>query len=170
MASQVTYTKLFSESRNNVVALITSSNVSDPTISSAEFRKWIYSREPDVKSNSFKGYPYIIVHPSDLDIEKEKGSLDGKSKFVSWDIEIEIVTSDRGYGENDAKGLSYMDAISDDLIETFMSMTNRKTLSTNSMKFANPTTTAVGTEVIDNELVYRRSIILSFQSRIKVSA
>jgi len=170
MANQVTYTNLFSESRNNVVALVTSTNVSDPTISSAEFRKWIYSREPDVKSADFKGYPFLIINPSDLDIEKEKGSLDGKSKFVYWDIEVEIVTSDRGYGEKDGKGLTNMDSISNSLIQTFMNITNRKTLSTNSMKFVNPTTTAVGTEVIDNELIYRRSIILSFQSRIQVSA
>jgi len=170
MANQVTYTNLFSESRNNVIALITSSNVPDPTISSAEFRKWIYSREPDIKSSSFKGYPYLIINPTDLDIEKEKGSLDGKSKFVYWDIEIEIVTSDRGYGENDAKGLLHIDAISDDLLKTYMNITNRKTLSTNSMKFVIPTTTAVGTEVIDNELVYRRSILLSFKSRIKISS
>jgi len=172
MASQVTYINLFSESRNNVVALITSSNVSDPTISAAEVRKWIYSREPDVKASGFEGYPFIIVHPVDLDIEGEdgRGSLDGKSKVVFWDIEIEIVTSDRGYGDQDGKGLSYMDSISNSLIQTFMNITNRKTLSNNSMKFVNPTTTAVGTEVIDNELVYRRSIILSFKSRIQVSA
>ena len=169
MANQVTYQNLFSESRNNVIALITSSNVPDPTISSAEFRKWIYSREPDAKSSDFKGYPYLIVHPCDLDIEKELGSLDGKSKFVYWDIEIEIITSDRGYGEKDGKGLIHMDTLSNNLIKTFMNITNRKTLSTNSMKFINPTTTAVGTEVIDNELVYRRSIIISFKSRIQVS-
>ena len=170
MANQVTYTNLFSESRNNVVALITSSNVSDPTLSSAEFRKWIYSREPDVKSTDFKGYPCIVINPVDLDVEAEGGSLDGKSKFVFWDIEIEIVTSDRGYGEKDGNGLSYMDSISNSLIQTFMNITNRKTLGTNSMKFINPITTAVGTEVIHNELVYRRSMILSFKSRIQVSA
>jgi len=170
MADQVTYENLFSESRNNVVALITSTNVPDPTVSSAEFRKWVYSREPDVKASDFKGYPFIIVHPCDLDIEKELGSLDGKSKFVYWDIEIEIITSDRGYGENDGKGLSNIDTISNNLIKTFMNITNRKTLGTNSMKFVNPTTTAVGTEVMHNELVYRRSIILSFKSRIKISS
>ncbi len=170
MANQVTYQNLFSESRNNVVALVTVANVPDPTLSSAEFRKWIYSREPDVKSSEFKGYPFIIINPVDLDIEAERGSLDGKSKFTYWDIEIEIVTSDRGYGEKDGKGLTYMDSISNNLIKTFMNITNRKTLGTNSMKFVNPTTTAVGTEVIDNELVYRRSIILSFKSRIQVSA
>ena len=169
MANQVTYINLFSESRANVIALITSTNVPDPTISSAEFRKWIYSREPKTKSNDFKGFPYLVVHPSDLDIEKEKGSLDGKSKFVYWDIEIEIITSDRGYGEKDGNGLNYMDTISNNLIKTFMNITNRNTLSTNSMKFVNPTTTAVGTEMIEDELVYRRSILLSFKSKIQVS-
>ncbi len=170
MADQVTYQNLFSESRNNVVALVTSTNVPDPTLSSAEFRKWIYSREPDVKSSDFSGYPFIVINPADLDIEEERGSLDGKSKFIYWDIEIEIVTSDRGYGEKDGKGLTHMDLISNNLIKTFMNITNRKTLGTNSMKFVNPTTTAVGTEVIDNELVYRRSLLLSFKSRIQVSA
>ena len=170
MANQVTYTNLFSESRNNVVALVTSTNVPDPTISSAEFRKWIYSREPDVKSTDFKGYPCIVINPVDLDVEAERGSLDGKSKFVYWDIEIEILTSDRGYGENDGKGLTHMDTISNNLLKTFLNKTNRITLSTNSMKFMNPTTTAVGSEIIENELVYRRSLILSFKSRIQVSA
>ncbi len=168
--AQVTYQNLFSESRNNVVALMTSKNIPDPISSSAEFRKWIYSREPDVKSIGFKGYPYIIVNPSDLDIEREGGSLDMKSKFVFWDIEIEIITSDRGYGENDGKGLTYMDTISDSLIKTFMDKDNRVILSNNSMKFVNPTTTSVGTEVIEDELVYRRSILISFKSRIQVSA
>ena len=170
MASQVTYTKLFSEARNNVTALINSSNVSDPVASSAEFRKWVYSREPDVKAADFKGYPYLIVHPVDLNIEKKKGSLDGKSKITYWDIEVEIITSDRGYGANDGKGLTHMDAISDNIAQTFLGKTNRNTLSNNSMKFANLTTTAVGTEVIDNELVYRRSVMLGFESRIHVSA
>ncbi|KKL07123.1 hypothetical protein LCGC14_2589190 [marine sediment metagenome] len=93
-----------------------------------------------------------------------------KSKFTFWDIEIEIVTSERGYGENDGKGLTHMDTISNNLIKTFMNVTNRNTLSTNSMKFVNPTTTSVGTEVIGNELVYRRSIMISFKSRIQISS
>ncbi len=172
MADQVTYINLFSESRTNVVALITSSNVPDPTISSAEFRKWIYSREPDVKASDFKGYPYIIVRNADVDVEGEKGkgSLDGKSKPVFWDIEIEIVTSDRGYGVKDGQGASQMDTISNNFFKTFNNITNRKTLSTNSMKFCRPTTTAVIPEVRDNELVFVRSILLSFESRIQVSA
>lgn len=170
MATQVIYSNLFSESRNNVIALLTSVNVPDPTISSAGFRKWIYSRTPDVKANEFKGYPFLIVHPADADIDEDGGTLDGKSKIVYWNIEIEIVCSDRGYGDNVGKGLSYMDEITDSLAKTFMNISNRKTLTTNSMAFSNVTTSSVTTDVIENELVYSRSIILSFKSRIQVSA
>lgn len=170
MATQVTYQNLFSESRNNVIALLTAANVPDPTISSAEYRKWIYAREPDVKSSEFKGYPFIVVHPADMDIDKEKGSVGGKSKNVFWDIEIEIITSDRGYGANDGLGLTHIDTISNSIVKTLMNLTNRKTLQGNSMFFGNTQTSSVGTDIIDNELVYRRSIIVNFMSRIQVSA
>ena len=170
MATQVNYNNLFTGSRNNVLALINTTNVPDPISSSSEYRKMIYSREPDVKAGDFKGYPFIIVHPADVDIEKEGGTLDGKSKNVFWNIEVEIVTSDRGAGNNDGKGLTHIDSISDSLVSTFNSMTNRNTLSANSMLFSRPETTSVQTEVIANELVYRRSILLSFKNRIQVSA
>ena len=90
MADQVIYSNLFSESRNNVVALITTTNVPDPVSVSSEFRKWIYSREPDAKSTDFGGYPYIIVHPSNVDfggLEEGGKSLDMKSEMVLWDID-----------------------------------------------------------------------------------
>lgn len=164
----VTYQNLFSESRNNVVTIITS-NVSDPIISSAEFRKWIYSREPDVKSSDFKGYPFIIIHPSEFEPE-DGGSLDGKSKFVFWTIEIEIVTSDRGYGSEDGKGLTHMDSISNSVIQQLLSITNRNTLSGANLKFSRPVPTSVVTEPIGEELTYRRSIIQTFKNRIQVSA
>lgn len=172
MANQVTKSNLFSESRNNVVALITATNVADPISVSTEFRKRIYSRDPDTKSIDFGKYPYIIVHPAEVDIEKEKGqaSVDGKSKFVYWTIEVELVASDRGGGNKDGKGLSHIDAMSDDIAETFNSKTNRKTLSTNSMKFASFDTTTVTTEVQTDTRIYRRSIVLNFESRIQVSS
>lgn len=172
MASKVTYSNLFSEARNNVVALITTSNVPDPNTASTEYRKRIYSREPDVKAVDFKGYPYIIVWPVDVDVEKEKGrqSLDGKSKIVYWDVEVEIFASDRGYGEKDSNGLSDIDSISDNLAKTFQSKTNRATLSANTLHFSGFTTTAVTTETIANERVYKRSFMLSFESKMQVSA
>jgi hypothetical protein len=171
MASQVTKANLASESRNNVVALLTETNVVDPTITSAsESRKWIYSRQPDVKSAGFKGYPYLIVHSSNVDMDKERRSCDGKSKRVLWLIEVEVVTSDRAYGDQDGKGLAHSDSITDDVLETFNDITNRQTLSNNSMKFSEPTTTQAIAEPIENEITYRRSVMLPFRSKIQVSS
>lgn len=167
--ARVTYDKLFSEARANVVALITYLNVPDPTISSAEYRKWIYSRQPDVKASDFSGYPYLIVNHADVDIS-EGGSVDGKSKPVEWNIEVEIITSDRGYGEKDGLGAVHMDSISNNLIKTFLDKTNRDSLSNQSMKFSKPTTSAVVPDVVQNEQVFRRSIMLPFKSRIQISA
>jgi hypothetical protein len=167
--AQVTYSNLYSESRNNVVTLLTN-NVSDPTISSAEFRKWIYSLEPDVKSSDFKGYPLIVVHPADVDFDPDRRTVDMKSQQVNWDIMIDIITSDRGYGKQDGLGLSHMDTITNSVIQVLMDKTNRLSLADNSMKFATPNTTTVMAEEIQNEKVYRRSIVISFRSRIQVSA
>ena len=58
-----------------------------------------------------------------------------------------------------------------DNITTFNNITNRNSLSNNSMKFCNLDTTAViPEEIISNELCYRRSILLSFESRIHISS
>ncbi len=165
----VTYSSLVSKVRDNIVALITSSNVPDPIATSSEYRKWIYSRIPDVKSADFKGYPFIVVHPAEFEVE-EGGSMNGKSKFVSWQIEIEIFASDRGYGSADGQGLTHLDEISDDLLQTLLDMTIRNALSGNNLKFSNPRVTSVVTEIVGDELVYRRSIIENFKNRIQVSA
>ena len=169
MASQVTKSNLFSESRNNVVALITA-NVSDPITSSAEFRKWIYSREPDVKSEDFKGYPFIIIHLSEAIVLPERKSVDGKSKMVAWIIPVEIVASDRGYGKKDGQGATYVDSIGDSIMNVFNNMTNRNTLSNNSMKFSEPVSAGTSIEPIANELTYRRTIMLNFLPKIPVSS
>jgi hypothetical protein len=168
MATFVNYTKLFSEARNNVVDLITS-KIDDPATGSAESRKFIYSRRPDVKSNDFAGYPYIIVNPSDITLS-ETGSVDGKTKMATWTIEIEVVSSDRAYGDKDGQGLVHMDNISDQIISIFADQTNKHTLRNNGIAFATPTSTPVSNEVIHSELVYERSFIYTFQSRKRVSA
>ena len=169
--AQVNYSNIYSEARNRVVALIDdTSNVADPLrASAAETRKWIYSREPDLKSSDFGGFPYIIVHGSDV-IPEPGGSVNGKSKFINWELEIEVVSSDRGYGDKDGQGLTNMESISDDMFETFNNITNRQSLRGNSLNFANLESTNVISEDVHNERRYRRSFILSFRSRIQVSA
>jgi hypothetical protein len=171
MADKVTYSSMIGEPRDNVVALLTSTNVPDPTLgaSSSEFRKWIYSRRPDVKATDFKGYPVLVVYPCDTITEKG-GSKDGKKKFMSFSVEIEVITSDRGYGANNAKGLVHMDTISDNILKTFMNITNRKTLIANGLPFANVDPSKVIPDEISNEQVYTRSFFLNFRGWMAVSA
>ncbi len=170
MVTKVIYSNLFSAPRDNVVELLSVSNVPDPTISAAEYRKWIYSREPDIKSVDFKGYPLLIVGDVEVDVEREETSGDGKHKFVNFEIVVEVRTSDRGYGEKDGKGLSQMASISNDIFETFLKNSNRNSLALNSMEFIEPTTTSVERITVGDELVYRRVITLAFRSRMAISS
>ncbi len=168
--AQVTYANIFSEARNNIVSLISNTaNVPDPNVSSAEFRKWIYARDPDVKASDFTGYPYIIIHSSDFEVG-EKGSKDGKSKPASWSIEIEVVTSDRGWGGKSGQGQSNMDTISNNIVKTLLNEANRKTLRGYGMCFCRPDSTPVTLEPQAEELVFRRSIMVGFETRLRVSA
>lgn len=159
---------LFSAVRVNVVSLI-SDNVSDPLSSSSEFRDWIYSRRPDVKASDFGGYPFIVVPPVDVDLEK-KSSFDGKSKRVSWDVEIEIVTSAIVDDEGDGDGLSMIESISDDVLSVFLDRVNRLVLRGQLMNFSTPVSSPVSNDVISDELVFVRSIMLSFNSKLQVSS
>jgi len=166
----ITYKNLFSETRNNVVSLVSNiSNVKDPLSTNAEFRKWIYSRSPDVKNSDFKGYPILIVGPARVTPQVEEQSGDMKHKFVDFEIAIEIRTSDRGYGPNNGKGLSYMDSISDDIAKTFNDTTNRANLSKNTLAFCNFSVEDVETITTANELIYRREFIVSFRNRMAIS-
>ena len=169
--ANITYANLFSEPRNNVVTLIKdSSNISDPATSSAEYRKWIYSRFPDVKSSEFSGYPFIVVCSTDLNTEIPDSSADGKSKMVNFDIDIEIYTSDTAYGNMSGKGLIHIEAISDDLAETFMNITNRKSLKSFGLAFSTIEPTAISEQELKQQKVYQRIFPLTFKNKMQVSS
>ena len=167
----VTYANLFSEPRNNVESLISNkSNVNDPVSVSSEYRKFIYSRFPDVKADDFSGYPFIVLKSTDLDTEIPDSSADGKSKMVNFEIEIEIYTSDRAYGNNNGKGLAHMESLSDNIVTTFMNITNRKNLKALGMAFSSIEPTQISEQVLDAQLTYKRIIPLTFKNKMQVSA
>jgi len=168
--TKVIYSNLFSATRANVLALLTSSNVPNPTVGSAEYKKWIYSREPDVKATDFKGYPILIVGPAVFRSDPINQTADAKSKSVNFDVIIEVRTSDRGYGSKDGQGLTNMDSISDDILETFNDRTNRMALSQDTLAFCNLNVENVENIVIADELIYRREVVISFSNRMKISA
>lgn len=169
MADRMTYSNMFSGPRANIVALMDDrSNVADPTVSSSECRKWIYSRDPDIKSSNFKGFPIMIIHASDFGME-EPGSCDMKSRNVDWSVEIEIITCDRGYGTKDGSGMGHMDAISDDIATTLMDVANRKTLQGKGLYNLTFTASNIMLEPMSQQLVYRRSFNVELKTRLRVS-
>lgn len=169
--ADVTKSNLFSEPRSQILSLINNTaNVNDPARGSAEFRKWIHSREPDVKANYNQSlYPYIIIFPSSHE-HNDWSTVNGKKKGTIISIEIEIVTSDRGYGGTEGQGLSQMDTICDDVVETLNDLTNRQTLQSRGLGKLMLDATDVGIETRENTLVYRRSIIVTMTSLKTVSA
>ena len=168
-ASAVTRSNMLSESWNNIYQLLLA-NVTDPTIGSAEFRKWFYTRDPDVKAAGFAGYPFIIIHPSLVDFSTGMKSVDANARMVEWTLEIEVVTSDRGVGNSAGNGASQNDTITDSVISVLNSTTNRKTLRGNSLYDLDITTTSVVVEPDRDTLVYRRTLLVAVRNRMKVSA
>jgi len=164
---KVNYGNLFSRSRDNIVSLI-KDNVSDPTVSSSEHRKWIYSREPDVKANDFKGFPFIIIHPAVLSFDER--TINGQVRTVLWGIQIEVITSDREFGNNDGNGSIHLDLISNEIVRYLNHSTNTNVLRINGLFFIDINATSVVVESFNNTLIYRRSFMLSFKNKMKVFA
>lgn len=169
MATTITKSNLFSEARNNIVDIV-KANVSDPISSSSEYRKWIYSREPDFKDAGFKGFPVIIIYPSEVDIPTDRKSLDLKSKWVNWTIEVEVISSDRGNGSGGGNGLSHMDSISNSILEVLNDKTNLNTLISNRLHNLTFSTSGVSTEPLADELVYRRTFIVNMNTKMQMSS
>jgi len=87
-----------------------------------------------------------------------------------WSVEIEVVASDRGANNKNGKGRIHLNAISDDIIETFNSVTNLNTLNNNLLYSFKIEAGGTVTEPNAEELVYRRSFILSFTAKLQVSS
>lgn len=169
-AVRIDRTNMLTQVRQNFVDLIDNkSNVADPTTATSEHRKWIYAREPDVKAADFAGFPYIVIHLATASFG-EMQSLNRKSSFVDFTQEIEVVTSDREFGDRNGKGAEDMDAMSDDILETLNSVTNRNTLRTNGINFVRPNVSYVVDEDFKNTKIYRRSFIIPSRTRMQVSA
>lgn len=170
-ASRVTYANILSEAWNNLYQLISSSsNVNDPSVGSGEFRKWVYTRPPDTTATNFAGYPYIVIPPVDVDTNAGRKSVDGNRRMIGWGCDIEVVTCDREWNNRDGKGATDNDAISEDVIQTLNSLTNRNTMATNGLKDVGVNASSMLIESEEGVLVYRRIIMVRFDTRMAVSA
>lgn len=171
-ATIVDKSNLLSEPWNNIQSILNNrSLVPDPTSPSAsEFRKWIYSRAPDLKKANFSDYPYIICYPATTHIgnqaESGRVSVDGNARMVNWNVEIEIVSCDRGWNNQEGKGQQWLDTVSNSVVSALNNA--RATLRQNGLMDLGIDATDVVVETEADTLVFRRSILLSARRRFKV--
>ena len=162
-------TNLFSQPYINLFNLLDNQdNIPDP--SGKTNRKMVYTRFPDVDggSESFKGYPFIVVNPIGSE-ESNEFSLDRTRANVGWEVEVEVYSSDR-IQNLQGNGRNYLDQISNNLIKTINSLSNKKTLSALGMSNLNANVLSMDIISLGGETTYRRRFMVEFSRRLIISA
>ena len=140
------------------------SNIPDP-VDSTSTRTMVHTNEPNFGRN-FAGYPIIILFPVIASFTQV--SSNGSKALVEWRIEIEVKSSDNIRG-NENRGQEFLEAISDDIIETLNNTTNKMTLRTYGMGFINPNIADSDTLYDGDNKIYLNRFIIPFSKIIKVN-
>lgn len=122
--NKITKNKVMSYPDNNIFTIINNrSNIADPK-NRGSTGKLVYRNDPWNKGGDFGDFPYIILKfPK---IEKQNKSLSGTVKDYLWKQELVVRTGMNGAINNSdgtSKAVTDMQAIIDDLHETFDSAT-----------------------------------------------
>lgn len=143
----------------NVYDILSStSNLANPTGSK---KKWVYSRRPDVKSVGFE-YPYVVVYPSGYTHRSPIRTVNGRLQDIAFFVEVEVVTSDRGYANKDGQGGTQNDTIANSVVELLNSATIRAELRRLGLSLATIEPGQADAEADRETMVYSRSIFVGF--------
>lgn len=124
-SAAVTKASLIRQVYANVYNLLNDrTNVPDPLDSNGS-RKFIYFKPPNPHSDTFPGYPYIVMELPRLNMDMM--GLDQSNSDVMWDFEIEVRSSDYIRGHH-GDGAAYCGLIMDDILKTINDTTNKKLL------------------------------------------
>lgn len=159
----LTKSNLFTQSWENLyVEINTRTNVRDPF--SAGVRKFIYSREPNTKSNNFAGFPFIVMPPDELSFENPSVSTTKKDTLHTQIVEV--YSSDNLLnGTINGVGQTYLNQISDDLVKTFNDLTVKARLRGYKIENINIKTTGVQVLELEEETVFVRSFLIEYSTR-----
>ena len=126
-SAKVTSTSLLKQAYWNIFNLINNrTNVPDQTDPTGA-RKFVYRRLPNISALNFKGFPFIVVDRTNQ--SKKKGTVSGTKSFLDYPFEIGVYSQDKDSdAEGDAKGIDQNDEISDSILATLNSSSNKKTL------------------------------------------
>ena len=169
MTAIITRTTIESAAYDNIFEIMdTRSNIADPRGSSAGGRTFIYDSDPLMKALDFSGMPYIVLELPELEYDKE--STDGKHKFITWKHTITVRTvKDGSSGSRVNTGRSDMQAICDDLNETFNSRTIKDELRLLEIEGIKLTKLSTDTLTLDQQLSYEARYELEYRVRLQTS-
>jgi len=171
MVSAVTLSTLESNAYDNVLSYLNNrAIIVDPRDKDGfSKRPFVYDADPLVKGVNFADFPYIVAEfPT---VEYSAVSADGKSKNVSWTMNLTVRTARDGASQG-TSGVGKVDmlAICDDLHGLFNSVSYKHAFALLNMHFMELEKTNSTTTTIDDKYVYEASFELSFTERLEVSS
>lgn len=156
---------LYSQTFWNIFNLINNrSNVADP-VDATGSRKFVYAHEPESESRNFDGYPLIVINPASIS-RGERHTGDDKNAEINGELVVEVRSSDNYFRrktatDNEGKGLSFLDSMSDAVLQTLNNVTNRGTLRGNNIGFVIVESRGVEYVPVKGDLIYVREFIVT---------
>jgi hypothetical protein len=170
-ATPVSYSNIVSQPWQLLYDLLnTRSIVADPAAGSAEQRKWVYTRSPDVAKLEFSDFPFFFIRNVGGNFSSGSQRANGNARRVVWNAPIEVWTCDRGFNNRAGRGAADNDTIANSIAVALNSLVNRKTLSDAGLKHVNVEVLPAVPTTYAETLVYKRTILVSFENHLKVSA
>jgi len=159
-------TNLYSQFYFNIHNLLDDrDNVADPRDPTGH-RNFVRSREPSFSRGD--DFPLIVVNPANVNTSETRLG-DDKTAEVSGEIVVEVWSTDDAFRTNTTtdvhgKGLTHLDAISDDVIQTLNSVANRNTLRANNIGMVKVEAGSMESLTIDGGRFYLREIKVTFNT------
>jgi len=157
---------LYTEAWNNIYNIVNNRTyINDPSNSSGS-RKFVYARQPQIKSVNFNQFPYIIVNQPTL--IQSRDSINQQRKRIKYTINLEIHTSDQtsdGTPNQPGNGQKWLNSISDDMQRTFNLDTVKQSLRALGVQNIKLDSTDSDLDMINDHLVFTRTFTLTFEDK-----
>lgn len=164
----IDYTNMMSQAWQNVFDIIDNRTyVADPV--SVSGRKFVYTREPRLKTPDFQGFPFIVVDQAKMIPVNQM--INYKRKGITHSITVVVYSTDMKIpGQANGKGVNFLNSISDDLVESFNGSFVKEIL--RPYKVDNLSIEATDSDVveIEDDFVFTRTFEITFKGIRTVSA
>jgi len=157
-------TNMLSQAWQNVYDIVNNRTYIPDPLSPGGGRKFVYTREPNPKSNTFAGFPFIVLQQPLVSFDRE--SMNYKRKMTRYTIVMTVYSSDRlAMNQQPGDGVKYLNSISNDVIEAFNSSTVKEILRPYAMDNLNIDCTGNDVIDLDEDVVFTRDFEITFYGK-----